>query len=216
MKLDDLQAYHKHLTDTYDARSTSHDKSDWHRKTSLKLLDELPPEPNDWILDIGTGTGTIAFQVASIIGRHGKVIGVDLSKGMLEQARKKLAASNYHNIEFTQGDMERLELPENTFDKIYCASAFFCVLDPQQTLRHWYSLLKPGGCLGFHAIPESSYFWVSIARDILEQRGFQYLLNSPTGTINKTTQLLEKAGFSDIDIRVVEIGCVVLARINDL
>lgn len=206
MNTEELQAYHKHITDTYDERSANHDKSDWHRKTSLKLLEELPPKSNEWILDIGTGTGTIALQAASLVGPNGKVIGVDLSKGMLAQAKEKLAASKLQNIEFIHGDMERLDLPKNSFDKIYCASAFFCVLNAQQTIRHWHSLLKHGGGLGFHALPETSYFWVSVARDILAEHGFQYLLNSPTGTIDMTRQLLEKAGFSGIDIRVQETG----------
>jgi len=105
------------------------------------------------------------------------------------------------NLEFIVGDMERLDLPAGSFDRIYCASAFFCVLEPLATLRHWYALFRPGGGLAFHGLPETSYFWVSVARSVLENHGFSYLLNTPTGTVDKTRQLLSEAGFNRIDIR---------------
>jgi ubiquinone/menaquinone biosynthesis C-methylase UbiE len=201
MNTEDLQAYHKHITDVYDQRSGNHDNSDWHRKAALKLLDDMPPEAGDCVLDIGTGTGTIAFRAASLVGPNGKVIGVDLSEGMLAQANAKLATTELRNLEFILGDMEHLELQTSSFHKMYCASAFFCVLDPLATLRYWLGLLKSGGGLAFHALPETSHFWVSIARDVLANYGFPYLLNTATATIEKSRQLLIDAGFKKIDIR---------------
>lgn len=206
MNIEELQAYHKHIADTYDERSGNHDNSEWHRKTALRLVEELPPRSGESILDIGTGTGTIAFHAASLVGPQGKVIGVDISKGMLNQANKKLAESNLHNLEFIFSDAEHLEFPGSSFDRMYCASVFFCILDPLATLQHWYDLLKPGGALAFHALPVSSYFWVSVARDVLAKYGFPYLLNIPTSTIEKSHQLLSDAGFREIDIRERKSG----------
>ena len=206
MNNEDLLAYHKHITDIYDERSAKHDKSEWHRKTALALVDEMPPRPGDSVLDIGTGTGTIAYHAASLVGTDGKVIGVDLSNGMLAEANKKLVASGLNNLKFVLADAEHLTLAENSFDRIYCASAFFCILEPLPTLRRWFALLKPGGVLAFHAIPETSYFWVSVARDVLATYGYYYLLNASTGTLEKTRQLLSDAGFSDIDIRIENTG----------
>lgn len=206
MNIKEIQAYHKHIADTYDQRSGNHDKSEWHRKTALKLIETFPPLVGDSVLDIGTGTGTIAFHAASLVGPQGKAIGVDISKGMLTQANKKLAASDLDNLEFVFSDAECLDFPGSSFNRIYCASAFFCILDPLATLKHWYDLLKPGGTLGFHAIPATSYFWVAIARDVLGKYGFAYLLNTPTSTIEKSRQLLSKAGFREIDIREQKSG----------
>jgi ubiquinone/menaquinone biosynthesis C-methylase UbiE len=161
----------------------------------------MPPKAGDSVLDIGTGTGSLALHIASLVNPNGKVIGVDLSEGMLSQANEKLKNSDLENIDFLLGDMEHLSFPPGSFDKIYCASAFFCVLDPLTTLRLWNHLLKAGGGLAFHAISENSYFWVSEARSVLEKHGFQYLLNTPTGTIEKSHHLLTKAGFNKVDIR---------------
>lgn len=206
MNTEELQAYHQHLTDTYDKRSNSHDRSEWHRTLALKLVEEIPPNEKDTVLDIGTGTGFLAFHAAAHLTSGGKVIGVDLSEGMLAQANAKLEESELKNLEFIQGDMEHLNFPANSFDKIYCASAFFCVLNPLSTLQHWHNLLKPGGGLGFHALPESSYFWVSIARSLLEKYGYTYLLNTPTGTVEKCRHLLKGAGFKKVAIRKEESG----------
>lgn len=206
MNTEKLQGYHKHIADTYDKRSGTHDRSEWHRKTALKLVEEMPPCVSESVLDIGTGTGSIAFHAATIVGPHGKVIGVDLSKGMLAQANAKLAETGLQNIEFILGDMEHLKLSDNSIDNMYCSSAFFCTLDPLATLQHWYSILNSGGSLAFHALPETSYFWVSIARDVLSDYGFSYRLNTPTGTIEKTRSLLKEAGFKRIEIREEKNG----------
>lgn len=201
-----LHAYHKHITSIYDQRSSGHDKSEWHKKTALKLVEDMPPRVGDSVLDIGTGTGFIAFHTAKIVGPNGKVLGLDLSEGMLAQANAKLAETDLENIEFILADMEHLTLPANSIDNMYCASAFFCVLDPLATLQHWRNILNVGGGLAFHAIPETSYFWVAVAREVLSQHGIKYHLNTPTGTIEKTHKLMKQAGFKNIDIREEKNG----------
>lgn len=206
MNVEDLQPYQKYIASTYDERSSNYDKGEWHRKTALKLVEGLPPRAGHSVLDIGTGTGTVAFLAASLVGSDGRVVGVDLSKGMLAEANKKLVASGISNLEFILADAEHVDFFQNSFDRIYCASAFFCILDPRATLRHWFRLLKTGGALGFHALPETSYFWVSEARSVLANYGFPYLLNTATGTIEKTRQLLSEAGFTNIDIREQNSG----------
>jgi ubiquinone/menaquinone biosynthesis C-methylase UbiE len=206
MNSKDLQAYHTHISDTYDARSANHEKSQWHRKTALKLIDEMPPNSGDSVLDIGTGTGTIAFHAASLVGPTGRVMGIDLSTGMLEQAHRRLTNTEFKNLEFVLADAERLTFSDNSFDRIYCASAFFCILDPLATLRKWLASLKPGGILGFHAQPETSYFWVREARKIFTRHGYPYLINDATATIEKSERLLRDAGFVAVDIRVEKSG----------
>jgi len=212
MKIEALQAYHKHITDTYDERSGNHDKSQWHRETALKLIDTIPPGSGDSTLDIGTGTGTIAFHAASLVGPKGKSIGIDLSKGMLSEANKKLNDSDFNNLEFVVADAEKLAFADSSFDRIYCASAFFCILEPLATLRQWHSLLRPGGILGFHALPEASYYWIREARKVFTRHGYPYLINNATSTIEKSEQLLAEAGFKKVDIRVEEAGYYIPAE----
>jgi ubiquinone/menaquinone biosynthesis C-methylase UbiE len=69
MNTEDLQAYRQYIAHTYDKRSANHDNSEWHKTTALRLVEDLPPRRGDSVLDIATGTGTIAFQAASLVGR---------------------------------------------------------------------------------------------------------------------------------------------------
>ena len=64
---------------------------------------------------------------------------------------------NIGNLEFRYADAENLEFSPNSFDRIYCSSAFFWMSHPLATLRHWYELLKPNGQLGFNATPANSF-----------------------------------------------------------
>lgn len=206
MKDGDLHAYHKTITDTYDERSGNHEKSEWHRSTALRLVEDMPPRSGDTVLDIATGTGTIAFKSASLVGPNGKVVGIDLSQGMLSQANKKLSASKLKNLEFILDDAENLKFQSNSFDRMYCASAFFWILDPVATLKHWRDLLKPSGSLGFHALPDTSYVYVSEARNVLKNYGIPYTLNMPTATQDTCYELLSAAGYNIIDIREEKSG----------
>lgn len=206
MNIEDRLAYQRIIARTYDERSSRHENSMWHRKTALLLVEDLPPRLGDKVLDIATGTGVIAFHTASIVGASGKVVGVDLSEGMLAQAKAKLSASGLHNLGFILADAENLEFPPNSFDRIYCASAFFWILDPVATLKHWHDLLKPGGRLGFHALPDTSYVWISVARQVLAKYGIPYVLNCPTGSMVKCHHLLAEAGYQNIDIRKEKHG----------
>lgn len=206
MTPEDLQAYHQTIQDTYDQRSGRHDASDWHRRTALKLVEGLPPRSGDRVLDLATGTGTIAFQAAETVGPEGKVVGVDLSAGMLGEANKKLSAAGLTNLEFMLADAEHLDFPPDSFDRIYCASAFFWMLEPLAVLKHWHELLSPGGGLAFHALPETAYVWVHEVRRALANHGIDYVLNAPTGTLAKCRALLEGAGFSEMDIREESVG----------
>jgi SAM-dependent methyltransferase len=67
------------------------------------------------VLDIATGTGHIAIAASQIVGSEGRVIGIDISAGMLEQTRNKVEALGLKNIEFQLADAELLNFPTNSF-----------------------------------------------------------------------------------------------------
>ena len=64
------------------------------------VVEHADPLPDDTVLDLGTGTGAIALALAPAAGR---VVGRDISEGMMEQAREKAAAQGFDNVEFGQG-----------------------------------------------------------------------------------------------------------------
>lgn len=87
------------------------------RKKAIKLLKPFSPKV---ILDIATGTGDFAVEATKL--NPDKIIGVDISKGMLEVGRKKMAKKGLSDlIELKLGDSENLEFEDNKFDAVTVA-----------------------------------------------------------------------------------------------
>lgn len=111
------------------------------RKKVIKLVTETKPEN---ALDIATGTGDLAISLA----QNGvpKVVGLDLSEGMLNVGRKKIAASSLaHKIEMIQGDSEALPFENNSFGAITVAFGVRNFETLENGLKEIYRVLKPGG-----------------------------------------------------------------------
>jgi ubiquinone/menaquinone biosynthesis C-methylase UbiE len=58
----------------------------------------------------------VAIEAAQIVGIEGRVIGIDISTGMIEQAKQKVETLGLGNVEFQLADGEALNFPENSFD----------------------------------------------------------------------------------------------------
>ncbi len=205
-KVSDRQGYHRIITDSYDARSNNYDKSAWHREVALTTVNFRPPEPGQRVLDNATGTGTVAFYCAELVGPTSKVVGVDISTGMLGKCRQKLDEKKLSNLEFIHADGEHLDFKPNSFDRIYCANAIFWMTNLQAALRHWYELLRPGGVVGFNASPSSSFFWGRAARKALATVGIDFICNIPAGDEVGAREMLECAGFDSVQMHVVPNG----------
>lgn len=96
------------------------------------------------ILDLGTGTGTIALAMAE----HGKrVEAVDVTREMIEIAREKAAASGTGNIRFSVCDASCLDYPDRTFDAVVASNLLHVIDQPEKTLARIRRVLKPSGVL---------------------------------------------------------------------
>ena len=113
------------------------------RKRLVKLVKEKQPEK---ILDIATGTGDLAIALAETGAEQ--IIGLDISKGMLEVGQKKIVAKNLDKtIQMVLGDGERLPFENNHFDAITVAFGVRNFEDLEQGLKEILRVLKPGGIL---------------------------------------------------------------------
>lgn len=202
MNIDDTQTYKKEIADLYSKRSNTYDNSAWHDRIARKLVDNANIKFGSRILDIGTGTGMAAFYALSKIGESGSVIGIDISKGMIEIAEAKLRETKFQNISFDIGDGEDLKYEQDSFDIIFCGSAFIWMTDLLSTLIHWRTRLRPGGKVGLHAFSENAFVTGTVAQSVLQKYGVNYLMSRPTGTNEKCKILLDKAGYRNIDIKV--------------
>jgi len=86
----DLNDYKQGIADLYNRRSQIYDDSEWHLQICHRLLEYSQVSSRQHILDIGTGTGHLAIAAAQIVSTEGRVVGVDISAGMLDQEGVKL------------------------------------------------------------------------------------------------------------------------------
>ncbi|MGB3850362.1 MAG: bifunctional demethylmenaquinone methyltransferase/2-methoxy-6-polyprenyl-1,4-benzoquinol methylase UbiE [Tunicatimonas sp.] len=111
------------------------------RKQAIKLL---KPEKPKLILDIATGTGDFAIEALAL--KPEKVIGVDISEGMLAVGREKMKRRGLTDkIEMKLGDSERLPFEDNIFDAIIVAFGVRNFEHLEQGLADMHRVLKPGG-----------------------------------------------------------------------
>ena len=99
----------------------------------------------DTVLDLGSGAGIDCFLAAEKVGEKGKVIGIDMTKEMIEKAESNAKKRGYKNIEFILGDIEKLPLKDKTIDIIITNCVINLTPDKTKTFKEAYRVLKPGG-----------------------------------------------------------------------
>lgn len=111
------------------------------RKKVVEIIGVTNP---DSILDIATGTGDLAINLTKT--KASKIIGLDISEGMLNVGRKKIKKLNLTNtIEMVLGDSEKIPFKDNSFDAITVAFGVRNFEDLEKGLSEIYRVLKTGG-----------------------------------------------------------------------
>ncbi|MCK5781775.1 MAG: bifunctional demethylmenaquinone methyltransferase/2-methoxy-6-polyprenyl-1,4-benzoquinol methylase UbiE [Flavobacteriales bacterium] len=111
------------------------------RKKVVKMIAKTEAK---YILDIATGTGDLAIAMSGL--NPDKIIGLDLSEGMLKVGREKIKAKNLDSlIDMIQGDSENLPFEDNTFDAITVSFGVRNFENLEKGLKEIHRVLKPGG-----------------------------------------------------------------------
>ena len=202
----DKAIYQSLVAASYDKRAAAYDNHVWAREWCMQLVELCPPAAGENILDLGCGSGTIPFLIAEKVGAAGAIVGVDIGHAMIARCNEKLKDTSFTHLQFEYGDVEQLEYPANSFERIYACSILPWLTNQQAALRHWFELLKPGGWIGLTAWPANSFVWGDGARQALRKYGIELTVHEYSGTRDKTCQLMELAGFGNITIKVVERG----------
>jgi len=105
--------------------------------------------PGMRVLDVGSGTGAVAFHAAQLVGRSGEVIGTDRAPEAIATATRNAAALALPNVHFRHGNPVEMEF-DQSFDAVVGRYVLLFQADQSDTLRRLAKLLKPGGIIVFH------------------------------------------------------------------
>lgn len=176
---------------------------------SLALVREAQVHEGAQVLDVATGTGKVAFAAARAIGPKGRIVGIDLSEGMLVQARRRLGGLP---VEFRLMDAEKLEFEDATFDVVLCGFAIWFLPDILRGMREMRRVLRPGGRLAFSTWTKQSH---EPMRGMMQTRLERYgipRVPPPTEPWKECREsehllaILEKAGFRDRQVNPQPAG----------
>ena len=113
-----------------------------------RLLEAAEVGPGHNVLDVGTGTGVVAFPAAARVGPEGTVLGIDISEEMLATARGRAGRMlEPGNVTFRIMDAQALALPDASFDAAVSLFAVHHLPDPLAALREMHRVVRPGGRL---------------------------------------------------------------------
>ena len=190
----------------------------WRRKA----IRQLAPFHPQAILDIATGTGDFAILAAEML-KPQRLIGADISEGMMEIGRHKVQEKGMqHIISFEKEDCTRLSYPEASFDAVTAAFGIRNFADLDKGLSEMCRVLKPGGHLSIVELttpvsfPMRQLFQI-YAHTVLpvygrliskDQSAYSYLTKTieafPQG--ERMVEILQKAGFSEASFKRLTFG----------
>ena len=184
----------------------------------------------DVVLDLGSGGGIDVLLSAKRVGATGKAYGLDMTDEMLALARENQRKAGAENVEFLEGEIEAVPLPDDSVDVIISNCVINLSVDKGQALREAFRVLKPGGRLAVSDVvvrgeipPElrrSMELWVGCVagaltegeyQRLLEQSGFEHIGIEPTRIyeIEDAKAFLEGAGLNT-EVLAREVGACVM------
>jgi arsenite methyltransferase len=104
-------------------------------------------KPGECVVDIGSGAGIDSLIAGKMVGDTGQVVGVDMTQGMLERARRAASEGGVKNVDFREGHMEEIPVEDGWADVIISNGVLNLAPDKNAVLREFARVLKPTGRL---------------------------------------------------------------------
>ena len=102
-------------------------------------------QPGERVLDLGCGAGTDSLVAARMIGPEGHVVGIDMTREMLDKARRAAGEMGADNVEFVEGEAEQLPFPDASFDVVISNGVIDLIPDKDAVFSELHRVLVPGG-----------------------------------------------------------------------
>lgn len=149
------------------------------------------------LIDLGSGAGNDCFVARALVGEKGKVIGLDMTEAMIDKARANADKLGFNNVEFRQGDIEKMPIGGNIADVVISNCVLNLVPDKGKAFSEIYRVLKPG-----------AHFCISdvVLKGILPEKiknAAEMYAGCVSGALQKDDYLksIDQAGFKNIEIK---------------
>ena len=151
----------------------------------------------DVVIDLGSGAGNDCFIARAETGDTGKVIGIDFTPAMIDKARANAEKLSFHNVEFRQGDIEKMPVTANVADVIVSNCVLNLVPNKYGVFQEIYRVLKPGGHFSI-----SDIVLVGKLPEKIQQAAEMYA-GCVAGAIQKKEymDLIEATGFTGLSLQ---------------
>jgi arsenite methyltransferase len=155
--------------------------------------------PGEVVLDLGSGGGIDVLLSARRVGPTGKAYGLDMTADMLALARENQRKAGATNVEFLEGHIEAIPLPDNSVDVIISNCVINLSGDKDRVLGEAFRVLKPGGRLAVSDIVSRR----AVPAEV--RRSMQLWVGCIAGALDESDYVrrLARAGFEDVDVETV-------------
>ncbi|MBL7765223.1 MAG: arsenite methyltransferase [Chitinophagaceae bacterium] len=190
-------------TEVYNIMSEEYDQLEgYNPDADLGLGCGLPTQfakikKGDTVIDLGSGAGNDCFVARSETGETGRVIGIDFTEAMIAKARENADKLGYNNVEFRQGDIEKMPVTSNIADVIVSNCVLNLVPNKEAVIQEIFRVLKPSGHFSISDIV--------LVGDLPEElrTAAEMYAGCVSGAIQKSDYLgfIEQSGFKNIVIQ---------------
>jgi ubiquinone/menaquinone biosynthesis C-methylase UbiE len=177
----------------------------WGRKLRSAGLKKLGASEGDIILDVGIGTGHEALALARSVGKFGRVVGIDISPGMLRVARSRIDKEGLlERVNLLQSDAAHLPFKAQAFDGLFMSFTLELFDTPEipLLLKECGLAMRPGGRISVVSLSKSG--GRSLVRDLYElaHDRFPKIIDCRPIFVRRA---LEEAGFQVLDATLTSI-----------
>ena len=180
------------------------------RPSTLALFERAGIRPGMACLDVGCGGGDVSLDLARLVGKEGRVVGIDRDEIKIVLAREEAAAAAL-NVEFRVGDILGDNLPAG-FDLVFVRFVLTHLDDPDAAVREFSSMLRPGGLLltvdidfgGYFTYPDNVAFqrYFDLYTQLSRKRGGDPYIGP------RLPELLHRNGFERIQMNLVQLAAL--------